>query len=232
MNLPSLYFLSGLLCDEQVWQPQVKALEPYFRITIPDFSGVDSLSDMADQVLHCAPDKFAVVGHSMGGRVALEIINKAPERVTHLVLMSVGAHPVHPEETESRMALLAQAEAQGMALFANTWLHLMSGPAIDTDVKLQNIVKDMAARQSTDEFAAHIAAAAKRENQLLYLPQIKQKVLLMCGEYDEWSPVEQHEAIHQLIPDAQLKVVPDAGHMLTLENPKAVNQNLLDWLTD
>jgi pimeloyl-ACP methyl ester carboxylesterase len=99
---PTLILLPGLLCDRTVWEPQIAALSPRCTIQVADFWGLDSFDAMADRVLADAPPRFALAGHSMGGRVALEIMRKAPERVERLALLSTGVHPVLPNEAAPR----------------------------------------------------------------------------------------------------------------------------------
>ena len=227
---PVLYLLPGLLCDRDVWQFQAQALADYAEIRIPDFRGMDSLVTMADKVLAEAPAVFAVAGHSMGGRVALELIHKAPERISHLILLSVGAHAVTDEECEQRSSLVEEAASIGMDRYATSWADLMLAYRDSDNVQVRRIIEGMARRQSLDDFIAHITAGLGRGDQTRYLPQINIPVLLVVGRQDTWSPVSQHEAICSQIPEATLAVVPDAGHMVPLDQPAVVSDLVREWL--
>ena len=83
-----LYLIPGLLCDRSIWKQQVEALEPLGEISIPDLRGIDRIPTMAQRVLDRAPAKFSLAGHSLGGRVALEIVRQAPERIERLLQVS------------------------------------------------------------------------------------------------------------------------------------------------
>ena len=227
---PILYLLPGLLCDAAIWQHQVAALDSVADVRIPDFRGMDSLSDMADKVLADAEGSFSVVGHSMGGRVGLELIHKAPERINHLILLSVGAHPVSDEECEQRSSLVEEAASIGMERYAVSWADLMLSYKKEDDPVVRSCVEAMAKRQSLDNFIAHITAGLGRNDQSLYLPEISLPVLLIVGEKDAWSPVSQHQDIQKKIPDATLEIVPDAGHMVILDQPDAVSTLIEDWI--
>lgn len=227
---PVIYLLPGLLCDRDVWHNQEAALSASMEVRIPDFAGMDSLAGMAEKVLDEAPDSFSVAGHSMGGRVALEMIHKAPERIENLVLLSVGAHPVNDEECEQRSSLVEEAASIGMQRYAHSWADLMMGFSKEENPEVRKCIESMAKRQTLEEFIAHITAGLGRSDQSVYLPQIRIPVLLVVGEKDAWSPVRQHEAIQVRIPDARLSVIPDAGHMVILDQPAAVNRLFLDWL--
>ncbi len=192
-NKPVIYLLPGLLCDQSVWQYQREALNQFADVRIPDYIGVDSLSKIGDLILADAPTRFSVVGHSMGGRVGLELINKAPERIEHLVLISVGAHPVNDEECEQRSSLVEEAASIGMDKYAESWADLMLSYSESQHPEKRQIIANMARRQSLDDFIAHITAGLGRSDQTLYLPHISIPVLLIVGDKDRWSPVSQHE---------------------------------------
>src|SRR6201986_2260110 len=90
----NLVLVPGLMCDEAVWQPQLKALKKVGHIQVADHGELDSLGAMAEAILARAPPKFAVAGHSMGGRVALEVVRRAASRVTGLALLDTGYTPL------------------------------------------------------------------------------------------------------------------------------------------
>lgn len=227
---PVIYLLPGLLCDRDVWQFQARDLAAVAQVRVPDFRGMDSLSAMADMILAQAPERFAVAGHSMGGRVGLELVHKAPERLSHLILLSVGAHAVTLDECEQRSSLVEEAARLGMARYATSWADLMLGYRHEDNPGVREIIETMARRQSLDDFIAHITAGLGRADQAQYLPHIRLPVLLIVGEQDTWSPVSQHEGIRRRIPDATLAVVPDAGHMVPLDQPGVVSRLIADWL--
>lgn len=227
---PVIYLLPGLLCDRDVWQFQQQALADHADVRIADFRGMDSLSAMADKVLTQAPETFAVAGHSMGGRVGLELIHKAPWRISHLILLSVGAHAVTDDECEQRSSLVEEAASIGMDRYAVSWADLMLSYKAEDNPQVRHCIETMARRQSLDDFIAHITAGLGRGDQSRYLPHINIPVLLIVGEKDNWSPASQHAAICRDIPDARLEVVPDAGHMVILDQPEIVNRLMLDWL--
>lgn len=227
---PVVYLLPGLLCDRDVWQFQSSVLAQFADVRIPDFTGMDSLADMADRMLAEAPATFAVAGHSMGGRVGLELVHKAPQRITHLMLLSVGAHDVSDEECEQRSSLVEEAASIGMDRYAVSWADLMLGYRDEEAPEIRQCIEDMAKRQSLDDFIAHITAGLGRRDQTRYLPHISIPVLLIVGQKDTWSPVSQHEGIKALLPDATIAVVPEAGHMVILDQPSVVYTLIKKWL--
>ena len=127
-----IMLLPGLMCDEAVWRDQVEALAP-INCRIPDYGRADSLAAMADIVLADAPARFVLAGHSMGGRVALEVCRKAPERVSHLILLDTGFRAkaegeAGDKEETGRFALLEKARKDGMRAMGQQWVQGMVHP--------------------------------------------------------------------------------------------------------
>ena len=122
MTQPTLVLIPGLLCDEFVWSAQRRALSAQAQVWVADHGLLDSLTDMALAILSNAPaEQFALAGHSMGGRVALEVMRLAPHRVQRLALLDSGWLPLAAgakgeEERASRLALLDNARRLGMRL--------------------------------------------------------------------------------------------------------------------
>lgn len=233
--LPTLMLLPGLNCDAAVWAPQVAALKGHAHCVIPAWGLKDSLTAMAQQVLDEAPtERFSVAGHSMGGRVALEIMRLAPQRVERLALLSTGTNPLAAgeageKEKAGRMALLKIAREQGMRSMAQEWAKGMVHPDRIGGPTFEQVL-DMFDRGSAAQYAAQINALLNRPNAAPLLPGIQCPTLVLTGREDSWSGPAQHEAMAAAIPGAQLVIVEHSGHMCTMEQPAAVNAALAEWL--
>lgn len=233
--MTTLMLLPGLNCDAAVWVPQVAALRDQAHCVVPAWGLRDSLTAMARQVLDEAPaERFSMAGHSMGGRVALEVMRLAPQRVERLALLSTGTHPLATgdageKEKAGRMALLKIAREQGMRAMAKEWAKGMVHPdRIGTPLFEQ--VLDMFDRGSAAQYAAQIQALLNRPDATLLLPGIHCPTLVLTGREDSWSGTAQHQAMAAAIPGAQLVIVEHCGHMCTLEQPQAVSEALAGWL--
>lgn len=233
---PHLVLLPGLVCDAAVWQPQVDALRERAQCHVVDHGSRNSLRAMAEHVLATAPaPRFALAGHSMGGRVAFEVTRLAPRRVTRLALLDTSYHPL-PEgvagaaEKAGRLALLATARVEGMRTMGRAWAVPMVHPdRVGTPVF--NAVLDMIERCTPDIFEAQILALLDRPDCTPLLSTIACPTLLLCGREDGWSPPSRHEFMHDAIAGSTLVVVEHCGHMCTLEQPEAVSRAMADWLT-
>src|SRR3981189_3594235 len=113
-----LLLLSGLLCDETIWADIPQRLGDAADARVVSFRGFSSIPAMAEHVLAMAPEHFAVAGHSMGGRVALEVLRSAPQRVSGLALLNTGVYTVRDGEPQSRGRLLRLAYEHGMSAAA------------------------------------------------------------------------------------------------------------------
>jgi pimeloyl-ACP methyl ester carboxylesterase len=171
----------------------------------------------------------------MGGRVALEVLRLAPERVERLALLSTGTHPLATgeageKEKAGRMALLKMAQTQGMRVMAEQWARGMVHPE-RIGTPLWGEVLDMLARGSAEQYAAQIKALLNRPDATPLLPEIQCPTLVLTGQDDGWSGPAQHRAMADAMAHAKLVLVPQSGHMVTMEQPEAVNRAMLDWLT-
>lgn len=223
-----LLLLSGLLCDNSVWEDTAKLLADVTQVSIISFAGCRSIPEMAAKVLAQAPPRFALAGHSMGGRVALEVIRAAPDRVTRLALLNTGVHPRQEQEVAGRQRLCALAETDGMAAVADAWLPPMMSPAGRQNPALMQRLKAMVTRHSPVEFHGQIQALLNRPNAAEVLPQIAIPTLFLSGTEDQWSPIAQHETMQQQVPGSTLVALAGVGHMSVVEAPQLVAQALRD----
>lgn len=223
-----LILLPGLICDASLYAAQTAAF-PQAK-AIDGYGTADSLQEMARIALAQCPERFDLFGHSMGGRVALEVFRLAPERVRRLALVSTGMHPIQPGEREKREALIAIGREKGAEALVDTWLPPMVAPARHGEEELMAPMRDMCIRAGTQVFEAQIAALLGRPEVESLLPTITCPTLVMTGAEDSWSGPAQHEKIAAAIPNAELVIVPGSGHMLMAEAPEAVNAAIADWL--
>lgn len=235
MARATVVLLPGLLCDRAVWEPQIAALSGRYDCLAADYGSAESLAAMAQSVLGSAPAVFSLAGHSMGGRVALEVMRRAPQRVSRLALLDTGyqARPggeAGEAEARKRCRLLEMASSQGMRVMGREWLDGMVHPDRLRDAPLMESILAMIERKTPGIFAAQIPALLSRPSAEAVLRAIDCPTLVLCGRQDSWSPLERHEQMAGMIPGARLTVIEDSGHMVTLERPEAVTGALGSWL--
>jgi pimeloyl-ACP methyl ester carboxylesterase len=227
----TVYLVPGLLCDAVVWAHQVSALTPDHDVRIPDLTRQDSIADMANDILADARPRFSIAGHSMGARVALQIVAQAPSRVSRLALLDTGIHPASADEPARRQELLDVSAGAGMRALADRWLPpMVADGALDANPVLRDTLYAMVERMTPDIHRRQIAALLGRPDARAQLHAITCPVLIGVGERDRWSPPVQHREIADLIPHADYTVFPNAGHMAPMETPEPVTAALLRWL--
>jgi pimeloyl-ACP methyl ester carboxylesterase len=226
-----LLLLPGLICDSRIYAPQLAAFAD--ARAVDGYGNADSLQIMARIALEFAddegPETFDLLGHSMGARVALEVYRLAPARVRRLALMSTGVHGVREGEPAKRADLQALGRAEGHEALVDSWLPPMVAPANRANPAIYAPVRQMCIDAGQDVFDAQVRALLARADQTSLLPRIACPALVLTGERDAWSPPEQHEEIAAAIPDAELVIVPGAGHMIQREAPEAVNDAIARW---
>ncbi len=228
---PTVLLLPGMLCDEAVWQHQIDALAPHVALQVPVFRGFRSFAAMADHVLTQAPARFSLVSHSMGGRVAMELLRRIPERIEQFVIMDAGVHPVAAGEYARNRQLLALAGSGGLSAVAEQWIPFMLHPRRHADTALCERIRRMVLRNSVEDLRGQLEAAEQRPDQTAYLAGIHHTVRIVCGEQDNWNPLPLQQQLKATLAAAELVVIPDCGHMAPMEAPEHVSQLLLDWLT-
>jgi pimeloyl-ACP methyl ester carboxylesterase len=243
--MEQLVLLPGLLCDERVWRDQIQALRDVAHSTVLDWGQLDSIAAMAEHVLDTAPPQFSLAGHSMGGRVAFQVVRRAPQRVKRLALLNTGADtrpsgPAGEQEERNRLALVEIARTQGMRAMAMKWLPPMLHPdrmsesdlskSDLSDSELVGEIVRMIERKTPDIFLRQQRALLGRPDANPVLSQIKCPTLLLSGREDTWSPPVRHEQMGAAIPGSHVVIVPDSGHMAPMEQPVAVSAALREWL--
>lgn len=232
---PDLLLLPGMLCDAEFWEAQVAGLSDIAEVQVAAYGAADSFDAMAEAVLASAPPRFALAGHSMGGRVALEIYRRAPERVTKLALIATDYRghvndAARAAEEARRTAMLTKVAADGMEGFARMWVNQILPPHRLQDENLTAPVIAMMARQTPELLAAQSLAGLTRNDQTALLGQISAPTLICAGEEDALRPVEVHRQMADRIKDSRLVVIEGAAHMVAMEQPEAVTAALRAWL--
>lgn len=218
------------MCDARLWAPQVAAFSGERAVHLAAITGAGSVEDLAKAVLTEAPPVFAMAGLSMGGIVAMEVIRRAPERVTRLALLDTNPKAEVAAVAETREPQIAAARAGRLVEVMRDEMkpnYLAPGPG---RADVLDLVLDMARGLGPEVFESQSRALQRRPDQRETLRGVRVPSLVLCGEHDALCPVHRHELMADLIPGARLIVVPGAGHLPTLEQPEAVNAAMRDWL--
>jgi len=228
--MTELVLVPGLLCTTMLWDHQIRHLRDVANITVPDVTGADTISGLADAVLAASPPSFALCGLSMGGIISHEIMRKAPQRVEKLALLDTTARTELPEQTERRKFLLEMADRGDFASVPTTLMPALVHPSRVRDISLISECCAMAAAVGVDAFRRQIAAIIGRADSLSGLASYACPTLVLCGREDAITPLDMHEEMAARIDNAKLAVIEDCGHLATMERPQAVTALLRQWL--
>ena len=230
MSLP-LVLLPGMMCDGRLFAPQMAALGRR-AVQVSPVTEHDSVQALAAEVLAHAPPRFALAGLSMGGIVAMEVARQAPDRVDRLALLDTNPRAEAPEVQANRVPQIERARANGVETVMRDEMkpnYLAPGAGREA---ILDLCMDMALALGVDVFARQSIALRDRPDQQDTLRAFHGPALVLMGEHDRLCPLDRHELMHRLMPQSVLTIVPDAGHLSTLENPEKTTAALLRWLED
>jgi len=225
--MTTVVLIPGLVSDGFVWTAAAAALAP-LPVVIADVTTQNSIEDMARSLLAQHGGRLLLAGHSMGGRVAMEMARQAPGRIAGMALLNTGMHPRRDGEEAKRQAMIDLAHGQGMAALASAWLPGMMNAARPPEPGLMADLAAMVCRMTPEIHERQLRALLARPDAAATLA-FAGPMLLITGAQDVWSPVAQHRDIARLCPQARLEVIPDAGHFAPVEQPSVVSRLLADW---
>jgi pimeloyl-ACP methyl ester carboxylesterase len=231
MNEPlPILLVPGLNCSARLYAAQIPALWSHGPVMVADHRRDDTIAAIARRILAAAPPRFALVGLSMGGYISMEIVRQEPERVRRLALLDSNARADTPERSENRRGLIAMAQSGRFAAVADILFPMFVHRARHGDANLRALVRTMAEEIGPEAFVRQQTALINRVDARPYLKSIVCPTLVLVGDGDVQTPTELSQEIVDAIHGSRLVVVPDCGHLSTVEQPDAVNQALLDWL--
>jgi pimeloyl-ACP methyl ester carboxylesterase len=227
---PFLAFACAHLSDERLYAAQVAALEADYECAVFAFRDHDSLGGMAQELLAKTPARFTLLGLSLGGYLAFEVIRRGLQRLERLVLMDTKAVADDPARRASRLADIDKVRTGGIeALIPELparWLH----PAHVQRVELIDLIGAMARSIGARGQCNQQTAMLSRPDSHADLERVRVPTLLVCGREDPVTPVHDHEAMAARIPGARLEIIESCGHLSTIEQGEVVTRVLRNWL--
>jgi pimeloyl-ACP methyl ester carboxylesterase len=225
-----IVLIAGLNCSARLYAEQIPALWQFGPVIVADHTRDDSMATMAQRILADAPPRFALAGLSMGGYIAFEIMRQAPRRVAKLALLDTGARSEAPERTAQRQPLIALAKSgRFMDIFDSQYPTLVHRSR-HNDAALAASVRAMNEETGPQAYLRQQQAIITRPDSRPGLAAMTCPTLVLVGDSDEPTPPELAREMAAGIRGARLVVVPECGHLSTMERPAAVNAALVEWL--
>ena len=229
MSLP-VVLLPGLNCSLRLYEPQLPALWQIGSVIVADHRSDDSIAGIARRVLADAPPRFVLLGLSMGGYIAFEIMRQAPSRIAGLALLDTSARPETSEQTIRRQAQIDMARSGRFDEISEQMFAVLSRPAGLGDARIRQVIRAMAADTGPAAFIRQQTAIMGRADSRPTLSTLRCPTLVVVGDEDKLTPPDLAVEIAQGIPDARLEVVAECGHLSTLDQPERVTKILGSWM--
>lgn len=236
---PPVVLLHAFPLHAGMWEPLIDALSSRWRVIAPTLAperaDPPTVDAMADQVAELLRDldvsEIVLGGLSMGGYVAFAFLHRYRALVRGLVLADTRPGADTPEVRERRANQQAQVAAEGPEPLFEAMLKSL--PSEHTREHRPEVLARIR-RLMDDVPAEHVIAALEAMKHRLDstgdLPGIEVPALVIVGEDDAVSPPEVGEQMRDLLPDAHLAVIPQAGHLSSLEDPEAFNAEVVAFL--
>ena len=226
-----LVMIPGLMADARLFLPQLVQLggARAIHIALPVIG--DTVEQMSEGILAGLPDTFALLGHGLGGDVALDIVRRSPERVTRIVLMATDPLAEAPQTAAAREQRMVAARAGRLAEAMLDEIPPAALADSEWRADILALIRDMAFGLGEGVFIRQSRALQRRPDQQKTMRRVKLPALVIAGALDTLVPMRRSEFTANLMPFGKLQVIDGAGHIASLEQPEAVNEVLAAFLS-
>ncbi len=236
--------IHGFPLSLEMWTPQRAALSADYRVIALDLRGsgrsdpphhelsIGAYADDAVALMDALGIGQATVGGlSMGGYVLMALLRRHPERVSGVILMATKATADTASGKQGRDDMIALARSDGAAAIAEKMLpRMLTSRTRSEDPGLVDFVRSMMASTSVEGIVGALGAMRDRPDSTSTLEGVLVPSLVIGGGADEIAPPAETEAMQRAIPGAEFALIPDAAHLLNLEQPEATNRAILDFM--
>jgi pimeloyl-ACP methyl ester carboxylesterase len=226
-----ILWLPGFMQDARLFLPQIVALGAGRSMQVALPTSHDSVEAMSAEVLSQAPSRFVMVGQGLGGDIALDILRRAPERVSRLVLIATEALSEPPQVAAAREARIVAVKAGRLVEMMREEVPASALAETGWRDEVLALVRDMALNLAEGVYIRQSRALQRRPDQQKTMRRVKVPALILAGAADSLFPLRRAEFTAGLMPFGRLDCIPDAGHLPTLEQPEAVTAAIEAFLS-
>ena len=227
---PYIVLIPGMMCNHDVFSNQINALKNFFNVIVKEFNEHRDIELGVKNLASNLPSKFHLLGHSMGGIVAMEFVRQHSKRVLSLALLNTNPYEEKEEQKDRRNKILKELDTLDLiSLMRSDYIsRYFPDDCRNKNILIQKCV-DMASTLDKKVFYNQSVALRDRKDQTAILEDLNCKTLLICGERDKMCPVSYHSDMNKMIKNSDLIVLEGVGHMPTLECPHKLNNHLKNF---
>lgn len=222
--------IPGFMADARSFMPQLVALGAVRPLVLLAPAQGTTVEQVATEALPFLPPRFALVGHGLGGNIAIEILRKAPQAVSRIALLATDPLPEPAEKAARDEALVVAAKTGNLPDCIARMLPVAALQDAPWRAEVLALVQDMAATLGPKQFQRQLRMLQRRPDQQKTLRKANVPTLILSGAVDPIVPRRRAEFLARMMPQGCLEVIPDAGHLPQLEQPEAVTQALQTFL--
>jgi len=236
-------FVHGHPFNHTMWKYKIDHFSKEYHLIMPDLRGYGRtevtpgrvmLDEMALDILHLLDalqiQQAVLCGLSMGGQIVLDFYRLFPHKVKALIIVDSDARGETPESYQQRMEKAATIQKVGMKQHTDDTIHQYIAPASVKNTPVYTHLYEMMSTTSAEGAAAAHKGRGQRRDHLPFLPHIHVPALIIVGEEDFFTPEPIARLMSDAIPDAQLAVIPGAGHLPNMEKPEEFNKIVYSFL--
>ena len=227
---PFIVLIPGMMCNRDVFSYQINALEKFFNVIVAEFNEHRDIELGVKNLASNLPSKFHLLGHSMGGIVAMELVKQHSKRVLSLALLNTNPYEEKQELKEKRNKTLKELDALDLiSLMKSDYISRYFPDDCRDKNKLIKQCLDMVYTLDKKVFYNQSVALRDRKDQTSILENVDCKTLIICGESDQLCPVSYHSDMNKMIKSSDLIVLEGVGHMPIIECPLILNNHLKNF---
>lgn len=223
-------FLPGMMCDLRLFAWQLLEFGRDRAVTVAPITMGERIEEIASNILDRVPPKFALAGASLGGIVAMEMLRRAPDRITRIALISANSLAETPQSAAEYEPSVIKLRSGKLEEAVNALMppeNIAAGPGRSA---VMAEVLEMARDMGPDAIIKQVRALQRRRDYQSVLRRCKIPALVLCGDQDGMAPLKRQSLMAELIPYAELAVIEGAGHLPTIEQASKTNAALHGWL--
>ena len=227
---PFIVLMPGMMCKQDVFSHQINVLENFFNVIVIEFNEHRDIELGVRNLASNLPNQFHLLGHSMGGIVAMELVKQHSKRVLSLALLNTNPYKEKEEVKDRRNKILKELDALDLiSLMRSDYISRYFPDDCKEKNKLIQQCVDMAYLLDKRVFYNQSVALRDRKDQTSILENVDCKTLILCGERDQLCPVSYHSDMNKMIKSSDLIVLEGVGHMPIIECPLTLNNHLKNF---